>query len=463
MMPASPTGAPEREQPGPARRSSWRFLVWLGAVAGGGLALRFFDVLVVRPTVNRPRPGGYFLLWGDAWYYHIQAQAVAAGKGYLDPAPWFWLGRSEPGSAHPPVFTTFLAVLDKLGLTSITAHRLGCGVLGTLAIVVIGLVARDLAGNRAGLIAAGLAAVYPQLWINDGMMLSESADALMIALVLLTAYRFWRNPCGRTAALLGLTLGLATLTRAEALFLFPLLLLPLTFTMWRLAWRRRLQLVLTAVAVGAAALAPWVGYNLTRFDKPTTISNGLGAAMNAGSCEAAWYGPNVGYYSECPRKTWPKGDESEVEAYFRKLSIDYMGDHLRRLPLVVAARVGRVWDVFKPFQNTRLNIAPENRGRLASWGGLWMYYALLPLAGIGLVLLRRQRIPISPMVSLAVIVTIAAAMTFGVTRYRVPAEVALVILAGVTLGSARWGRGARRWLRRDQWLDSGRAARTEAA
>jgi 4-amino-4-deoxy-L-arabinose transferase-like glycosyltransferase len=446
MKLTTPKEVAGREPLGSVRDSPRPFLAWLGVIASGGLAWRFVNVLVVHPTSSKVKPGG-FLLWGDAWYYHIQAQGLAAGKGYLDPEPWVFGGRVEPGTQHPPAFTTFLALLDKLGLTSITAQRLACCVLGALTIVVIGWVTRDLAGNRAGFIAAALAAVYPQLWINDGMLLSESADALVIALVLLTAYRFWRNPCGRTAAVLGLTLGLATLTRAEALLLFPLLLLPLILTIWSLALRRRLQLLLAAGVVGAVALAPWVGYNLARFEKPTTISNGFGSAISAGNCDEVWYGSRIGLDTNCYPKAVPGADESAREAYVRKIALDYMGDHLRRLPLVVAARVGREWDVFKPFQNTRESIYTEGRGRLASWAGLWMYYALVPLAGIGLVLLRRRGIPISPMVSLAFIVTSAAAITFGLTRYRVPVEVALVILAGVTLDAAWSGRGARRLLR----------------
>ncbi len=54
----------------------------------------------------------------------------------------------------------------------------------------IGLVGRRLGGNAVGLVAAGIAAVYPEIWINDGMLLSESMAILMTAIMLYTVYGF---------------------------------------------------------------------------------------------------------------------------------------------------------------------------------------------------------------------------------------------------------------------------------
>ncbi|MFI5054468.1 MAG: glycosyl transferase, partial [Acidimicrobiia bacterium] len=108
-------------------------------------------------------------------------------------------------------------------------------------------------------------------------------------------------------------------------------------------------------------------------------------------------------------------------------------------PLVVAARVGRLWGLFKPGQTTALDWWLEGRGRAPTWIGLFCYYALLPFAVVGLLAMRRRRIPILPLVALAAIATFAAAITFGVTRYRAPAEVALVIAAAVGM-EAVWSR-----------------------
>ena len=68
-------------------------------------------------------------------------------------------------------------------------------------------VGRRVAGPLVGLIAAAIVAVYPFMWINDGMLMSESLAVLMAALVLAAAYAFVQAPRPRQAVLLGLACG----------------------------------------------------------------------------------------------------------------------------------------------------------------------------------------------------------------------------------------------------------------
>jgi hypothetical protein len=73
---------------------------------------------------------------------------------------------------------------------------------------------------------------------------------------------------------------------------------------------------------------------------------------------------------------------------------------------------------------------------------LFVYYVLVPFAVIGLVAMRRRRTPIWPVLALFVIATFAAATTFGVTRYRAPAEIGLVLAAAIGVAaSIDWVRG----------------------
>ncbi len=68
-----------------------------------------------------------------------------------------------------------------------------------------------------------------------------------------------------------------------------------------------------------------------------------------------------------------------------------------------------------------------------------MYYALVALSIYALVVMRKRRIPISPMIAIVVMVTITAAISIGITRYRVGADVMLAVLGGVGL-DALWRR-----------------------
>ncbi|OWY62274.1 hypothetical protein B7486_59315, partial [cyanobacterium TDX16] len=119
----------------------------------------------------------------------------------------------------------------------------------------------------------------------------------------------------------------------------------------------------------------------------------------------------------------------------------YYRDHQGELPKVLAARIARVWGVWPDVQQTvDLDADVENRGRAASWAGQLAYWALLPLGVVGLVAMWRRRQSVLPVLALAGVVTFAAVITFGVTRYRATFEPALVLVAAVGLDALlrRW-------------------------
>jgi 4-amino-4-deoxy-L-arabinose transferase-like glycosyltransferase len=417
-----------------------RFVAGLTAITLVAFLVRVLNVLWWRPTTNTPSFHGY-RLWGDAFYYHWQANALAEGAWYIDPLRWFLDGSERASAGHPPLYPTYLALWSALGLDGVTAHRLASCVLGTATVLLIGLLGRRIAGNTAGIIAAAIAAVYPQLWISDGMLMSETMAIFMTAVVLTAAYAFWQRPTMLQAGLLGLACGAASLSRTELIAMFPLVVLPLAALVRDVDWGRRIRLALVACILGGVVVGPWIVFNLTRFEEPVTMTSGTGNAISAASCDATFYGRLIGYYANCYQGPAldPDLDESQRDLVPREQGIEYTKDHLDRLPIVVAARVGRVWGLFKPGQTTALDWWLEGRGRAPSWIGLFAYYALWPFAIYGLVVLRRRRVPILPLVALAVITTFAVAITFGVTRYRAPFEVALVLAAGVG-AAALWHR-----------------------
>jgi hypothetical protein len=56
----------------------------------------------------------------------------------------------------------------------------------------------------------------------------------------------------------------------------------------------------------------------------------------------------------------------------------------------------------------------------------------MPFAIAGVLLLWRARIPISPILGPVIVATVAAALSFGVVRYRSPAEPAIVLAAAAS-------------------------------
>jgi 4-amino-4-deoxy-L-arabinose transferase-like glycosyltransferase len=413
-----------------------RLTFWyaLGAIAAGGLLLRLWVVLVQRPTADEPG-GSAYLLAGDAYFYHWQGRALADGLGFIDPYRWQAIGEKVPSAAATPLYSVFLGAVSWFGAQGVTAHRVASSVLGVTGVVLLALVARKIAGDRAGLLAAGIAALYPMLWINDGMLLSEVVVIPTLALVLLLGYRFWEQATLLRAGLMGASIGIAALGAPEVLILFVLLAVPLVLRMDDKGWKVRARTLGVIVLAGLVVLAPWLAFTTTAFDRPTFMTSSQGSVLSAGTCDEVYYGTYIGYTAACFDGPYPSIDldEAERDTYPRDDALEYMGDHLERVPLVVAARIGRIWGVFKPGQTTALDWSLEGRGRAASWIGLFSFYLLAPLAIGGIVVLARRKVPISPLVALAINATIAAATTAGVPRYRVPAEPAIVVGAAVAL------------------------------
>ena len=410
----------------------------------------------------------------DNNYYHLQGLLFAEHKDIIDPFIWNDYGLVTPGAGHPPLYPTFLGIVSLLGFESPTAHRLASCVVGALGVVLVGYLGRKLGGDRVGLLAALLAAVYPNLWINDGLILAESMVTATVALVLLAAYGWREHTDLKWSAALGAAIGVAGLARSEMLSLCLFMVVPLFLLTRTISFKRQVQLGVVCGAVAFAVVAPWIVRNTLKFDDPATMATGSGRVLAYANCDETYSGEFIGYWNDaCTLTEFPgdrelraardealanpddpaaqqayddaiatyvdEVDESVIDTAHREKATEYIEEHWTELPPVVAARIGRMWDVYRPFQGVDFNVFFERRGLWPSRAALAMYWALLPLAGYGLVLMRRRGQTIIPMVAFAAMITFTAASTFGITRYRVPVEVCLVVLAAIAL-DAMWSR-----------------------
>src|SRR5262249_23201383 len=147
-------------------------------------------------------------LLADEHYYHLVAGALADGYRFHVPH-----SNVPFGTQHPPLYPLLLAPITWLAAGSaVLAQRLVGAVIGSLPVVVPGLLGREVAGDRVGIAAAIVAAVTPTLWVNDGIVMSESLAALLVAVTLLLAYRYQDTPTLKRATGLGVACGLAALT-----------------------------------------------------------------------------------------------------------------------------------------------------------------------------------------------------------------------------------------------------------
>ena len=251
-----------------------------------GAAVRVMNVLWWRPTTDRPGFHG-FRLTGDTSTTHWRANACQRG-GLSSTRPAGTNTGVEIASVKPTAALHARTSRSGRGSesTPVTGHRLASSLLGVAAVAVIGLLGYRLGGTATGLVAAGIAAFYPQLWINDGVLLSESIVVLVVACALHTMYTFWLRPTLRNAIVLGLVCGIAALGRNELILLFPFVAIPLALRARNMEWRPRIRLAVAACVAGAIVIAPWALFNLTRFNEPTLTSSSLGSVLSAANCDS---------------------------------------------------------------------------------------------------------------------------------------------------------------------------------
>ena len=188
----------------------------------------------------------------DAVAYRSLATNLANGKGYVH-AVAAQPDKFVATAGHPPLFSCVLAVFDLLGLQSLTQQRVALAVVGSVAVLIMGLLGREVAGPAVGIGAALISAVDP-LWLGPiGALMSESIYLTIIPLAVLLALRCLARPTFWRFGALGLVCGLATLIRSEAIDFVVLLGVPLLL-MVRSSWKNRCVLGV-ALLVGAALVS----------------------------------------------------------------------------------------------------------------------------------------------------------------------------------------------------------------
>ncbi len=396
-------------------RSRWA--VSLAAVLVAGFLVRAIYVLAVTDASAI----------GDQVYYSVQAHLNATGHWFVQP-----FAEHQPGADHPPLTVAALTPITWVLRNGpfLAGQRwftvlVGVGNLGLLAVVT-----RRLLGERIALIAVALAAIHAAFWMGDTLILSEPYAIAAILLLALATLRLAAAPSGRRAGLAGLAAGVVALGRPEMALLVPLVLLPVTLRGLR-SGERAAALRRTAIALGTAALlvAPWVGWNLARFEDRVLISANDGFTLLGANCPETYFGPAIGSYAiGCAlAPEIPAGwDSSQASALRSELAIDYARDHLTRLPVVAAARFARLWLVFDPVREVRGGPG-EGRPQWAMWIGVVQFWVLVPLAVVGARAVDR---PVRRLVlALPAVATFAGVLIAAYWRIRVPADLALVVLA----------------------------------
>jgi Dolichyl-phosphate-mannose-protein mannosyltransferase len=378
----------------------------------------------------------------DPTLYRYLADQIAHGDGFTyageDPGPTAYY---PPG--YPYTLGILAAVLRPIPGTVSTfgiAVTLNI-VLSVLTVAIVFELGRRLVDARVGLVAAGVLALWPNVVIHTGLVLTETLFLFLLSLMLLVALAspaVARAPGRARMVTTGLLFGAAGMVRPTSFVVAPLFLL-----LW---WREGATVALRRTAlVGAAVLTmvlPWTVRNTIRMDAPVLISTNLGDNVCIGNNPEA----NGGYmHPEACFAGLHRGDRPEAETDRQSQAFDRgwrhirenPGEFLRMMPTKIRRTLDRdsdgLWSSTSFGEDARFS--PTTFERLKTVGdGYYAVVGMLGLAGAVLLWLRADRAGRRRFLVLAAVVQLVPVMvTFGDPRFKMPLYPAIAVGVGVAV------------------------------
>jgi hypothetical protein len=180
-------------------------------------------------------------------------------------------------------------------------------------------------------------------------------------------------------------------------------------------------------------IAPWVLWNQSRFSDSVYISTNDGLTLAGANCDKTYYNDVGSWDIWCAYETTiPKdADASRASILMRHDGLSYWGDHITRYPVVAAARIARVLSVGFIGSNSNAG-ASEGRPTWVSFLGVIQFWFIAVAAAIGWrnVSNRSDR---WTLLALLPVIVVVAMVANAYVRFRLPAEVGLIVLAAIGL------------------------------
>jgi 4-amino-4-deoxy-L-arabinose transferase-like glycosyltransferase len=372
---------------------------------------------------------------------HDAAMYVGLAQNFLK---WgcYCFGPGMPTTYRPPVFSLFLAQVFLVTSPNTLYARIALSVVGALTCVFVALIARDVFGPRVGALAGLMAATYPQLFIWDAWLYSESLAVCLFTASCLVVMRVVNRPVGWRWALAGGLLGLTALTRPNGIYALGAVVI---WAIGALRMRlipppRALAGTLVLVAGCLAILAPWTVRNyIVTGGAFVPLSTGTGdviaGAYNTAAITWPWRRGSwvnaliVPYWSPQDRALLVQAElrpcwgacEVAKDHVATGLGIRWAESHVRDLPNLMVFRMMQFWSPASPIGEAGMPI-----GRPFAVGYPVLVFIL---AAVGFVTHRRQwRALLLPWLFGAIVV-VGALVFYGSPRMRAPLEPILLVMA----------------------------------
>ena len=403
------------------RRELWL----LGAALVGGVLLRLAFTALTHDHA----------LVGDEELYDRQARWMLDGKLFYELQP---TGVPHATAVKPPLYPIFLtALFGATGSGATRAAALQAVLVGPTAIFLGWLLAARLfAAPTVAVVMAWGMALYPNVWrwemrfYPEPLTLPLALGFLILALTKL--------PTRKMVVSAGVLIGASLLVRPTSLFLLPGLL-----AAWWVAagFRRAAGATAVAAVVAALVVAPWAVRNYVVLDGfvPLSLQDAAGYGTFNAEAEAddrqrwAWRPLPAQYRDIIPSP--PGMSDIEWQRELRRRTFEFIADNPDSVPKAFWWNgIKRTWNLQRP-SNAVLG-APDAG---PAYAGLVAYWVLLVLAVVGLWLFRNTQ---RALVVTTLVLAVGASLMFtsvANTRYRVPLEPLVLLLAVATVTTTLGG------------------------
>jgi 4-amino-4-deoxy-L-arabinose transferase-like glycosyltransferase len=365
----------------------------------------------------------------DEREYLALARSVTEGRGFTYDAGDYSGTGQQFGRA--PAYPAFLALIGagRTAYGSTPARvKLAQALLGAIMVWLIGVIAMQAAGPRAGVLAAGVAAIYPPLVWIPAYVFSETLYSLIAfgaAHLLQLAVADTDTPARQRSLILALAsgalVGVGILTRPVLLFFVPLA------TLW-LIGRRRVSLAVALLAMTLAVVAPWTARNARVYGRFVLVASEGGVTF--------WTGNHPLARGEGDLAANPELKSAELE--FRRAHPGLTAEELEPLYYrdafaAIAREPGR-WLILLA-KKAFYTVVPAGPSYTLHSTRYWAasivsYLVLLPAALVGLVRLWRRDTRPAAVLLLGAAAVLSSLVFFPQERFRIPViDPVLIVLA----------------------------------
>ncbi len=376
----------------------------LVALALAGLAARLLFVLL-EPGVR---------LVGDEWMWtRWGTEIIPSARIAFSPLELSFV-------FHPPLYPYFIAVLSTL-FGGLTAVKVAQCLLGALLVGAVGRIGGQAFGERAGLVAAAIAAFYPELVWFCAHFWAETVFTVLLWWAFERLLQSDARGSTSVAAVAGVLWGLAVLTRETALYFLPV---AAAWLVWRRQGGGRRAAILVATAL--LVILPWTLRNWIVFR--TFIPVSTAGALNL------WQGNTRMTRQEVYEEYWAVHGRAQKYQHTRRRALDSI---VERQPLWILEKLRDEMPAYwaahgQPIVHIERGAygqLPRSRALAAVFVVLAPYLVVLALFVVGIAALPRGRPAWLLLAFLAYYVLLHVA-AHGYPRYRLPSLPVLFLVAG---------------------------------